>query len=254
MRVLVAVRVKSRQNVDIGIALTRARMDVLLAQNKAFVVEETLPRVYYCPEFITEEEHDFLLKQVYAAPLPKWTHLSNRRLQNWGGMPNPKGMLQEKLPPWLDSLADRLQDLGIFDKDRPNHVLVNEYMPGQGIMPHEDGPLFYPIIATINLGSHTLLDLYKKRSETADDSSAESRYVSSLLLETRSLVVLTKDVYHSMLHGIRMRTEDRIDESICNLKYCATQYKYGDVLARKTRVSLTIRKVLKVSKLRIKIK
>lgn len=40
MRVLVAVRVKSLQNVDIGIALTRARMDVLLAQNKAFVVEE----------------------------------------------------------------------------------------------------------------------------------------------------------------------------------------------------------------------
>ena len=32
----------------------------------------------------------------------------------------------------------------------PNHVLVNEYLPGQGIMPHTDGPLFHPTIATVN--------------------------------------------------------------------------------------------------------
>ena len=32
----------------------------------------------------------------------------------------------------------------------PNHVLVNEYLPGQGIMPHTDGPLFHPTIATVS--------------------------------------------------------------------------------------------------------
>ena len=84
--------------------------------------------------------------------------------------------------------------LGVFEPGIcPNHVLVNEYTPGQGIMvcvcvcvcvcarvwtvhihcvihhysisftlcqPHEDGPLYSPTVATISLGSHTLLDFY----------------------------------------------------------------------------------------------
>lgn len=36
--------------------------------------------------------------QVYDAPQVKWTQLSKRRLQNWGGLPQPKGMIQEPLP------------------------------------------------------------------------------------------------------------------------------------------------------------
>ena len=36
--------------------------------------------------------------QVNSAPKPKWKQLSNRRLQNWGGQPHPKGMIAEKLP------------------------------------------------------------------------------------------------------------------------------------------------------------
>lgn len=32
------------------------------------------------------------------APLPKWTQLTNRRLQNWGGIPHPKGMIAEEIP------------------------------------------------------------------------------------------------------------------------------------------------------------
>lgn len=45
---------------------------------------QTHPALYYIPDFITEDEEKFLLQQVYAAPKPKWTQLSNRRLQNWG--------------------------------------------------------------------------------------------------------------------------------------------------------------------------
>ena len=33
-----------------------------------------------------------------------------------------------------------------------NHVLVNEYKPGDGIMPHTDGPAYVPIVATITTG------------------------------------------------------------------------------------------------------
>lgn len=35
---------------------------------------------------------------------------------------------------WLSSLTQRLADLRVFGDNAPNHVLVNEYTPGQGIM------------------------------------------------------------------------------------------------------------------------
>ncbi|GFO41767.1 alpha-ketoglutarate-dependent dioxygenase alkb homolog 6 [Plakobranchus ocellatus] len=121
--------------------------------------------IYYIPDFISEEEEKYLLSKVYAAPKPKWTQLAHRRLQNWGGLPHPKGMVAETLPEWLQRYTEKLSQLNLFEGRAPNHVLVNEYLPGQGIMPHEDGPLFFPVVSTISLGSHTLLDFYHHRED-----------------------------------------------------------------------------------------
>merc|ERR1712080_252646 len=108
--------------------------------------------------------------------------------------------------------------MNFFDGKNPNHVLVNEYLPGQGIMPHKDGPLFYPTITTINLGSHTVLDFYKQLDNdddekpstdgTMDVSSLSSRYVGSFLLERRSLVCFKEDMYNVYMHGIDEVIED----------------------------------------------
>lgn len=35
---------------------------------------------------------------------------------------------------WLSGYADNLGTLSVFEGKVPNHVLVNEYEPGQGIM------------------------------------------------------------------------------------------------------------------------
>jgi len=35
---------------------------------------------------------------------------------------------------WLTKYTDRISQLGVFDDKVLNHVLVNEYEPGQGIM------------------------------------------------------------------------------------------------------------------------
>ncbi|PIO59272.1 hypothetical protein TELCIR_19272, partial [Teladorsagia circumcincta] len=35
------------------------------------------------------------------------------------------------------------------------------YVPGQGIMPHTDGPAFFQLVSNVTMGSHTLLDLYR---------------------------------------------------------------------------------------------
>ncbi|XP_020341355.1 putative RNA/DNA demethylase ALKBH6 [Oncorhynchus kisutch] len=209
-----------------------------------YVVKDAPPTVYYIPDFITEDEESQLLQQVYKAPKTKWTQLSNRRLQNWGGLPRPKGMLGEKLPDWLLKYCERISALGAFAGKTANHVLVNEYKPGEGIMPHEDGPLYHPTVTTISLGSHTLLDFYRPISAQELDEvpqTEESRYLLSLLVRPRSLLILQDDMYQRLLHGIQGTHHDSLTERVANL--LAAGVLPGATLTRGTRVSLTVRHV-----------
>ncbi|XP_069313694.1 alpha-ketoglutarate-dependent dioxygenase alkB homolog 6 isoform X3 [Eulemur rufifrons] len=104
-----------------------------------FRVEQAPPVIYYVPDFISKEEEEYLLRQVFNAPKPKWTQLSGRKLQNWGGLPHPRGMVPERLPPWLQRYVDKVSDLRLFGGLPANHVLVNQYLPGEGIMHHQPG-------------------------------------------------------------------------------------------------------------------
>ncbi|KAJ1552118.1 Alpha-ketoglutarate-dependent dioxygenase alkB 6 [Cladochytrium tenue] len=155
--------------------------------------------------------------------------------------PQPPPMLAEPLPPWLASfLADRLRDYGVFAgisapaataaavKAHPgafNHCLVNEYLPGQGIMPHEDGPAYHPVVATVSLGSHAVLRFAPTRArrrrlrlhDTAavsherdagaenddgsddDDAAAEE---GCIVVPPRSLFVVTGEMYTEFEHAI----------------------------------------------------
>lgn len=121
---------------------------------------------------------------------------------------------------------------GFSIQHRPNHVLINEYTPGQGIMvifnlstliyfsfqPHTDGPAFYPLISTISLGGSTMLDFYtplievcfsahKIQSIFQDGSNADlnERYVGSMLLKPRSLVLINEDAYRLVVQIIILK-------------------------------------------------
>lgn len=196
----------------------------------------------YISEFITRGEEQALLGHVYGAPRPKWTQLSRRRLQNWGGVPHARGMLAEPLPAWLAALPLRLPP-SLPPPPPRNHILINEYLPGQGIMPHHDGDLFFPNIATISLGSHTVL----RFSEPTGDGPGPG----SVLLEPRSLLVLTDRLYDHYKHGIEERTRDVLDETILNLDMCLDVYSKGLTVDRGTRVSLTIRHVPKTTSFKL---
>lgn len=39
--------------------------------------------------------------------------------------------------------------------------------------PHVDGPLYYPTVSTISLGSHTMLDFYEPRQPKDDDPTEQ---------------------------------------------------------------------------------
>lgn len=223
----------------------------ILEELKQFVLHDALPTVYYIPDFISEDQETFLLQQVYKSPKTKWTQLSGRRLQNWGGLPHPKGMLAEKIPDWLQTFCEKISSLGAFNGKTANHVLVNEYKQGEGIMPHEDGPLYHPTVTTISLGSHTLLDFYRRIGSMEGDApqTEENRYLFSLLVKPRSLLILQDDMYQCLLHGIQARTQDMLTDKVVNLS--AAVSKPGETLIRDTRVSLTIRRVPKVIKTKL---
>ncbi|KAL1491774.1 hypothetical protein ABEB36_012323 [Hypothenemus hampei] len=198
--------------------------------------------IYYIPNFITLEEEDCILKHVYSVPKPKWTCLSNRRLQDYGGVPHEKGMIPEKIPDWLQEYIEKIANLNIFDGKKPNHVLVNEYLPGQGIMAHTDGPLFFPTVTTISCGSHTVLE-FVENNEKRDK-------ICDLLLERCSLIIVKDDMYTNYLHSIREVDSDNVS-GCANLNNCTTKYLLNEQLKRGTRVSLTIRHVPKVLKIKL---
>lgn len=187
------------------------------------------------------------MSNIYAAPKPKWTQLSNRRLQNWGGIPHIKGMIAETIPPWLDVYLEKIHNLNLMNGKRPNHVLVNEYLAGQGIMPHLDGSLFYPTITTISVGSHTILKFFKPST----DDIISMQPIFSFLLEPRSLLVLQDKLFNYYLHSIEEIYEDILDDQVINLSLCSGKYAKGTTLKRDTRISLTIRHVPKTTSFKL---
>ncbi|XP_068150795.1 alpha-ketoglutarate-dependent dioxygenase alkB homolog 6 [Drosophila tropicalis] len=221
-----------------------------------FEVRKCPPTVMYIPNFITSEEEQRILSQIERTPKPRWTQLLNRRLVNYGGVPHPNGMIAEEIPEWLQSYVDKVNNLGIFESQNANHVLVNEYLPGQGILPHTDGPLFYPIISTISCGAHTVLEFAKREGNEEGDRNedhAGREVLFKLLLEPRSLLILKDSLYTDYLHSIGETNEDTLCDRICNYDLCENTYKIGDHLRRRTpRISLTIRNVPKTSKMKLK--
>ncbi|KAJ5616016.1 hypothetical protein N7537_001130 [Penicillium hordei] len=222
---------------------------------------------FYISDFITEDEEGWLLQKVKSAPLPRWTQLSHRRLQTWpSALTKSNALLASPLPAWLRSpiIEPRFEALDIFNDaphKAPNHVLVNEYQPGQGIMLHEDGATYYPLVATVSLGAPIVLDLYHKHIK-GDTQAKGGRNVAGIpdknrkpqyriLQERRSLLITRGKMYTDLLHGIEETTsdEDLGPHSICNWELLREREPYqGGWYERKTRTSLTYRDVLQVVK------
>lgn len=130
----------------------------------------------------------------------------------------------------------------------PNHVLVNEYLPGQGIMPHKDGSAYYPIVCTVSLGSSLCLDIYGSN----EDGTRENQTRARILQEPRSLLITTGDIYYNYFHGIADSTDD-VDlgpDTVVNWSLLGAPNEFlGGISKRSTRLSLTYRDVLKVARL-----
>jgi len=158
----------------------------------------------------------------------KWTKLKHakRKVALFDGMITA-------LPPILQRLVDTLVDVGAFPScEPPNHVLINEYLPGEGILPHTDGPAYYSRTATISLGGCDVI--FKLTPRQKHESSAELQQESKssslevILHGNGSLVLFKNDAYLNYCHSISEVLQETTSD--------------GKVLVRGYRVSLTLRR------------
>ncbi|KAI1113220.1 hypothetical protein F5Y14DRAFT_228063 [Nemania sp. NC0429] len=217
---------------------------------------------FYIPDFITEDEERSILDKIASAPKPRWKQLSRRRLQTW-----PSDLIHDKLvdaplPSWLeDPIVTRLRSLRLQDDadaqshiffdsphGRPNHVLINEYPPGIGIMPHKDGAAYHPIVCTVSLGASICLSIYQAN----EDGALDKNPIGRVLQEPRSLLITTAELYTDYLHGIEDIVEDveLSEHTIANWSLLRSSSAFHDGRnLRQMRTSLTYRDVLSVSRL-----
>ena len=105
------------------------------------------------------------------------------------------------LPGWIAPLAQNLASGGRF-ADTPDQVIANEYLPGQGISAHVDcEPCFGPVIASLSLLSPCEMVFRKLGGGTKD----------SIILEPRSLVILSGEGRYDWTHEIPARKSDLIE-------------------------------------------
>lgn len=175
----------------------------------------------YLPDFISAGEADFLVHKIDAQP---WHDDLKRRVQHYGYRYDYKARQTREedylgaLPAYLQVLAERLTHAGHFDAV-PDQVIVNEYMPGQGISSHVDcRPCFGDVVASLSLLSSCMMCL--------EDRGAGQK--ADLVLKPGSLLVLSGEARHVWTHAIPARKSDIV---------------HGQKQPRSRRLSLTFREM-----------
>jgi alkylated DNA repair dioxygenase AlkB len=172
----------------------------------------------YVPDLITADEEQELIDAIDQQP---WLNDLKRCVQHYGYKYDYKARTVTAdsylgpLPDWLIPITQKLP----FKPDQAlDQVIVNEYLPGQGISAHVDCvPCFDDTIASLSLGSGAVMQ-FTKGQEKHD-----------LYLEPRSLIILSGPARYEWTHAIPSRKSDVVD---------------GFKIERERRVSLTFRTVI----------
>tara|TARA_R110002072_G_scaffold34485_6_gene103114 strand:+ start:561 stop:1127 length:567 start_codon:yes stop_codon:yes gene_type:complete len=179
------------------------------------------PGARIIPHFVTDEDAAWVLAAIDGKP---WQSDLKRRVQHYGWRYDyraraiDRSMRLGPLPDWLLPLADSVRRKGGFGRE-PDQVIVNEYLPGQGISAHVDcEPCFGPVIASLSLGGSAEM-IFRHRG---------TGEVANQILEPRSLLVLSGAARNDWTHAIPIRKSDLMD---------------GARQPRTRRVSLTFRTV-----------
>ncbi|KAL7066697.1 hypothetical protein ACR3K2_28510 [Cryptosporidium serpentis] len=209
-------------------------------------IDTPLPCVYCIKDWIDEYQETIILKNIEISSYRN-IYLNGRKTQVWGGDVTQDGIInKEELPEWIELLIKSLVDTHLFDNStRPNHILINQYDIDRGILPHKDGPLYYPKVAILSLGSDVVFDFWEPlttsklsimNNKPMELSSKNCLF--SVFIPRRSLLVFTDKCYTDLLHGIQDSCEDVLDND--NIYGIDKELK-GKIIKRYFRTSLTFR-------------
>ena len=172
----------------------------------------SIPGLSYLRDYISAKQE---MELAAAIDLEPWDTTWKRRRQLYGWSYGRGGDPVRAIPAWGLRLAKRMHDDGI--SDRPfNQMLINEYLPGQGISLHCDYEPFDRTVVSLSLLSPCVMDFRHSKNERRE----------SLLLEPRSRLVLSDEARYEWQHGIAPRKKDRW---------------HGNVIERGRRLSVTFR-------------
>ncbi|QXV66829.1 alpha-ketoglutarate-dependent dioxygenase AlkB [Mucilaginibacter sp. 21P] len=182
-------------------------------------METGLPGLFVYPDFIDEARETQLMKEIDSQT---WIVDYLRRLQYYGyrnelEKPYPLIPFPVAMPPLLHQLSVELVEQKIIDL-QPDQVIINEYVPGEGIKPHKDRAYYENQICGVNLGSICVMRFIKGIGHEVFD----------IEIPRRSIYVMQDDARKKWKHAIPPRKKDKID---------------GEVHHRDRRVSITYRKV-----------
>ncbi|GAB4143011.1 MAG: alpha-ketoglutarate-dependent dioxygenase AlkB [Planctomycetaceae bacterium] len=161
-----------------------------------------VPGLTFWPGFLSENEQYNLLREIDSR---EWQTDLRRRVQHYGYKYDYKArkidpsMYVGPLPPFAVEVGHRLFEQ-CLTAELPDQVIINEYLPGQGITPHIDcEPCFKDFIATISLGSECTMDL----------TNIESSETQHVRLPVGSCLVFSGDARFIWKHGIKARKTDK---------------------------------------------
>jgi alkylated DNA repair protein alkB family protein 6 len=220
--------------------------------------------VFYAEQFLSLEQSEEIMTWLQTIPDHVQTHVEKHKniglteeemsLQHNGKWTRLKharrkvalfdGTLSSyELPPILQRMSNTLVSIGAFPSSSPpNHVLVNEYQPGEGIMPHTDGPAYDSLTATISLGgSDVIFKLRPRRQhftghENCDHTPNSHPKLDVILHGNGSLIVFRDDAYLEHTHEISEVFEETTESGICG-----NDLSGGTIIKRGYRISLTFR-------------
>eukprot|EP00873_Tetraselmis_striata_P037064 jgi/Tetstr1/457328/TSEL_043932.t1 len=200
--------------------------------NQFAVARDTAEGLFYVPEFISPEEEAALVRFIDAEPTGRWVEAGERRMLNWGGRPGELAV-REALPACIQGLVERMVAWDVYTPAHaPNHCLVNEYLLGGGIPPHQDGALYAPCVATITLEGPALMDFHQVSGEQEiGEPSAVGSAAAQVLLQPRGLLLMRGEAYTRLLHSIPSQRQDNITDLCSNLHH-ATGVSEGDTVLR----------------------